>query len=118
MWILTDNSSYQHVRKVEGTEYSFDLIEMSLINYDKDEYGVYADTVIVNVDDMYSEETSDLLTMFGYSGIDEVIAHYGRDAEQIVAECIFEHESSFKAPRLFVGGEEECIDFIKEHIKK
>ena len=117
-WVLTDDDSCQYVKKINEDE--FQLIEMSLINPETEEFIVYTDEIDV---DAYLEqnrgETEEILNSFGYgenniSSIEEVINKYS-NASQIIAECIFEYYSDFQAYTIFKGREEQCRRFIENY---
>ena len=90
-WILTDDSSCQHVRKID--DHTYELIQMGLINPDKDLYAVYSDTVYL--DDYQEEEIAKILEPFGYSSIWDMYMNYAEKTGQIVAECVFESRCGF-----------------------
>ena len=113
-WILTDDDSRQHVKRINDWTYS--LIEMCLISRNPDQFQVYTDTI-----DLRNDEgiMSTVLDGFGYAGYFDVVSKYNNDdAPQIVAECIFESYGSFRAEVQFVGSEEECIEYIDNYIKQ
>lgn len=113
-WVLTDDDSRQHVKRINDWTYS--LIEMCLIARNPDQFQVYADTIdLRNSEDIMSA----VLDGFGYTGYFDVVSKYNNDdAPQIVAECIFESYGSFRAEVQFVGSEEECIGYIDNYIKQ
>jgi len=118
-WILTDDSSMQYVRKVEGEEDIFDLIEMCLVGHnDGGIYEVYENTICV---DDYLEtmrgETVEILNSFGYADIEDVMTQY-EDAAQVIAECIFEYYGSFQARQVFVGTEQDCNKWITDYVNR
>lgn len=116
-WILTDDDSCQYVKQLSESE--FHLIELSLINPKTDEYEVYYDEI--DVDDYLDDEREKLISIlggFGYNSIEDVISHYGENANQIMAECIFEHFGSFFGNRVFIGKYDECEKFIKEYLEQ
>lgn len=90
-WILTDDDSYQHVRIIDSD--TFELIELCIITHEPDLYEVYTDTIRLSY---YPEEEINLIIAgFGYSSIQHVNNEYGDKANQVIAECIFEHYGSF-----------------------
>ena len=116
-WVLTDDDSRQHVKRINDWTYS--LIEMGLISRNPDQFEVYTDTIDLQDDvDLMSSEITGILDGFGYVGYFDVAYQYGQDAPQIVAECIFESYGSFRADVQFVGSEEECIEYIDQYIKQ
>ncbi len=117
-WVLTDDDSCQYVKKINEDE--FQLIEMSLVNPETEEFIVYTDEIDV---DAYLEqnrgEIEEILRTFGYgyeynSGIEEVMNIYS-SASQIIAECIFEYYNYFQAEVIFKGSEEQCRRFIENY---
>jgi len=117
-WKLTDDSSMQHVRKVQGETDAFNLIEYTLVSHDPEAYKVYTDTIDVSeFIKENSEELEGIINGFGYDCVGAVKEQYDEDAMQVIAECIFEHYSVNRASSLFSGTEGECIEFIKTAIK-
>lgn len=115
-WVLTDDDSYQWVRKRSST--CFELIEISLINPELPLFHVYTDTLELHdyfVSKDRTEEVNKVLSGFGYKGLDDVNAQYGEEAMQVVAECIFEHYSSFQADVVYSGSENLCRKFIETY---
>ena len=90
-WILTDDGSHQHVRTINANTY--ELIEMQISNPDDHLYEVYTDTICL--DDYGPDEIKGILYTFGYSSIQEIFDEYQINANQIIAECIFEYYGSF-----------------------
>lgn len=125
-WELTDDDSQQYVADISTEEipYHFNLIEMGLINPDKEIYEVYTDDICVDdyLDTMRGELET-IINSYGYyldqkEGIaDTSIWDYKEEAYQVMAECIFEYYNSFQAEQLFIGSEKKCIKFIQNYIK-
>lgn len=122
-WILTDDDSMQYVKKINDT--TFHLIEMSLVNPEKNIFEVYEDTIDVN--DYFTDmklELEDILNSYGYylnpnckdKYVVEDIKSLGDKTNQIIAECIFEYYGSFQAEKLFTGKENLCKKYIKDYI--
>lgn len=131
-WTCTDIDTMQHVKCTFNDndypeQYTYQLIEMGLVNPEKNLYEVYEDTLCV---DDYLEaargELSSILAGFGYGDdeedcaiiIDRMAEQYGNEVFQVICECIFEHYGSFQASILFMGNEGECVDFIKKYIEE
>jgi len=85
-WILTDDSSCQHVRKTG--EHVYELIQMNVVNPNLDLYAVYTDTIFL--EDYKESEIAGILEPFGYSSIWDMYMNYAEKTGQIVAECVFE----------------------------
>ena len=115
-WILTDDSCLQHVRQNGPDEFS--LIELKLcLPMILQMYEVYEDTI--NMQDYFNDMADELLMIlgfFGYKSIEEVRNEYGESANQIMAECVFEHYGSFQANRLMAGTREEAEKAIRDFI--
>lgn len=119
-WSLTDDDSFQHVKKIG--EDKFELIEISLVNPETEEYIVYTDEI--NVDEYLDMSRGELIEILeGYydaGGEEDVIQFVLNNIDspsQIIAECIFEYYGAFQAYTLFKGSEEKCRKFIEEYIK-
>jgi len=113
-WVLTDDDSMQHVKKINAD--TFSLIEMGLINPDTERYEVYTDTICIK--DYPEKEILDIIKVFGYNDFNHLMEVCGDKVNQIVAECIFEHNESFTAEPVFKGTEEDAIRFIQSYIKQ
>lgn len=119
-WLLTDDDSFQHVKKIG--EDKFELIEMSLANPETEEYIVYTDEI--DVDEYLDMNRGELIEILeGYydaEGEEDVIQFVLNNIDspsQIMAECIFEYYSTFQAYILFKGSEEMCKKFIERYVK-
>lgn len=120
-WILTDDDSSQHVKKIG--EDKFELIEMSLINPETEEYVVYTDEI--DVDEYLEMKRGELIEILeGYyeSGDEEDVIQFVMNhidsPSQIIAECIFEYYGAFQSYPLFTGKEKACREFIENYISK
>lgn len=116
MWIMTDDSRYQHVRhakeanKIFGPVYElieFDARSNLSCNYER--CIVYVRAIFL--DDYFegSKPTIDLkfaLGVFGHE-LEDVLNEYGDMANQIIAECIFEHEGIDEATIIFGGNKDD-----------
>jgi hypothetical protein len=112
-WTLTDDSSHQHVRKLD--ERTFELIEMGLVNPEANLFEVYTDAVCL--DDYQSDEIKNILATFGYRSVREVQRGYKEKANQVIAECIFEYFGSFSVEPLSCDiSEGEAIRLIDDYI--
>lgn len=94
-WMLTDDSCKQYVRRYGPRAYQ--LIEYSMVSQDGPLYEVYVDDIcLANYENF---EIEDIIKGFGYASMAALYEQYPcRDeANQVVAECIFEHFGSFSA---------------------
>lgn len=119
-WILTDDDSYQHVKKIG--EDKFELIEMCLINPETEEYLVYTDEI--DVDEYLEINRGELIEILeGYydaedeEDVIQFVMNHIESPSQIMAECIFEYYGAFQAYTLFKGSEEKCRQYIENYIK-
>lgn len=119
-WILTDDDSYQHVKKIG--EDKFELIEMCLINPEIEEYLVYTDEI--DVDEYLEINRGELIEILeGYydaedeEDVIQFVMNHIESPSQIMAECIFEYYGAFQAYTLFKGSEEKCRQYIENYIK-
>lgn len=117
-WVLTDDDSYQWVRRDSETMYS--LIEMSRATpagHPQERFEVFKDTLDMQIYfDSMSDELTQILDGFGYKGVDAVKGQYGCAANQVMAECVFEHYGSFQAESLFEGDIEACRKYIGDYV--
>jgi hypothetical protein len=125
-WTLTDDDSQQYVRPTDNED-EFDLIQMSLINPETEEFIVYFSNIdVMSILEQERPAICEILQSYGYGENDDsedapinaVIGIYNDNASQIIAECYFEYYNTFEADEiLFKGSEQECIDFIQNWIK-
>ena len=128
MWILTDDDSYQHARRVKELEKTFgatyELIEIASLGNPfskRDSCIVYASVVCVDdyfEDGRATDELLSILKTYGYNGFADVYQHYQEASKQIIAECVFESYKMNGAAILFGGTEEKCIKFIDNYITR
>lgn len=110
-WVLTDEDSMQHVRKLRMDTY--ELMQYSLLNPDTMIFGVFTDTV--HLPDYAGDEMLMILNTFGYKSLAQVEAEYGAEAyKQIAAECIFEHYLDSANEPIYCGTKEEVTSFITD----
>ena len=119
-WILTDDDSYQYVKKID--EDKFELIEMCLSNPETEEYLVYTDEI--DVDEYLEINRGELIEILeGYydaedeEDVIQFVMNHIESPSQIMAECIFEYYGAFQAYTLFKGSEEKCRQYIENYIK-
>jgi len=117
-WIYTDDDSMQHVRRLEGQ--CWQLIEMATHDPEEDLFQVYiGDVDVAQYINNEREELSRILETYGYPSVEFVLREFsGNFAYQVIAECIFEHYNTRYARRLFVGGEDECVEYIENYIEE
>lgn len=117
-WTMTDDDSCQYVRNARK-DGEYELIEMDLVDPDKDRYAVYTDTVNAQeYIDSEPEELAQILSAYSYSSVADVIKQYGPAAMQIIAECIFEYCNIHKGETLFTGSRKACERFIREYVEE
>ena len=117
MWILTDDSSQQYVKKIDDNKFCLIDTELSSFRSDDDAtYDVFTDTTCIK--DYPLDETEMILRTYTYEGIEDVKAQYGEMANQVIAECIFEHYGTFAVEPLFTGSFEDCKKYIEEYISR
>lgn len=119
-WILTDDDSYQHVKKID--ENKFELIEMCLANPETEEYLVYTDEI--DVDEYLEINRGELIEILegyydaeGEENVIQFVMNHVESPFQIMAECIFEYYGAFQAYTLFKDSEEKCRQYIENYIK-
>ena len=116
-WILTDDESCQYARSA-GLNGEYELIEMGMVDPEKERYAVYTNTVSTReYIDGRPEELDEILRTYSYNGFADVLNQYGATAMQIIAECIFEYYNIREGQTLFKGSRKECERFIKEFVR-
>jgi len=114
-WILTDDDCKQYVRRISPR--TFELIEYAMVNPEVPLYEIYVDTICL--DDYEAFEIDEVLRGFGYTDIGDVQEKYAtrNEANQVIAECIFEHYGSFSAEQLCAAVPESlAISTIESYI--
>ena len=124
-WILTDDDTQQYVRSTDNED-EFDLIQMSLINPETEEFIIYFSNIdVMSILEQERPAICEILQSYGYGENDDsedapinTVIKICNNASQIIAECYFEYYNTFEADEiLFKGSEQECIKFIKDWIK-
>ena len=119
-WILTDDASMQHIKRLSVTKYR--CIELRAMSTKDNKFGVYVAEIdkgdYLNNDGAPSKELKAIITAFGYRDIDDILKQYEESADQVMLECIFEHLGPFDCSLIFVGDEGECVEFIKQYVEK
>lgn len=120
-WFLNDDSCLQYCRC--AAQDTFELIEMGECpEGSKNSHYYHRGTVNVKVrleDD--KEDVLNILNSFGYQSLGEVQTLYGEDANQIIAECIFESEGAVNGGGhecKFFSSENACIEAIKAIVER
>lgn len=119
-WILTDDDSYQHTKKVK--DFIYELIQIQ-DNFDG-EYKVFYG--IIDVKFYIEKDKESVAKVISYyygddenvDSIQDIFDSFKEDrAYQLIAEMLFE-DSIFEMSSLFHGKWEECQDFIDNYIKR
>lgn len=118
-WILTDDSTGQHVLKPYPEREIYHFIDM--ITLSEDEYAVITDTIDLDCNHGYDVQSEDFLECYlrpyDYRSFEALQALYGESAMQIAAECVFEMHA-FDAAVRFKGTLAECLDYIDDYVRK
>lgn len=120
MWVLTDNDSAQYVRASEDEPHTFQIIGAVLCDEewhrDEDWYKVCNEVICVDDYEINSQDFAEqYLLPYSYESVEEVRELYGLQAEQVIAECIFE-TNSWEYDELYDGTFEECEKFISNRV--
>ena len=116
-WILTDNSTGQHVFRLSDKPAIFKVID--IVGFGCKEYTVYCGDVVVKPDSLdESTFTEQYLKPYGYDSYSEIKEIYGDAALQIVAECIFETDTYRCGDELYRGSLVSCLRFIGRYVKE
>ena len=116
-WILTDDSTGQHVFRLSDEPTVFRVID--IVGFGCKEYAVYCGDVVVNPDLLdESDFTETYLKPYGYTSYAELEDIYGDAALQIVAECIFETDICRCGDELYRGSLVSCLRFIGRYVKE
>lgn len=116
-WILTDDSTGQHVFQLSKEPITFRVIDM--VGRGDDEYAVYCGDVEIDPDSLEENDfVAQYLKPFGYNSYAEIEDIYGDAALQIVAECIFETDACSCGDELYRGSFVSCLRFIGRYVKE
>lgn len=115
-WKLTDDDCAQYVRRVGPRTY--ELVQYESYFYDTPRIEVYADTICL--EDYKEDEIAEILHSYDYDGVEDVWRRYGSHdaANQIIAECVFEHYLCMaNEPLVTVATEEEAIAVVGGYLE-
>ena len=113
-WIQTDSDCYQYCKKLNDNCYWY--IELREVgDFENPFYWVYATQM--DLEFYTDDEIADYITGY-YDDVEQIREIYGDEANQIIAECIFEClpaiEHTFVKEMKF---EADAIDFIHKFIE-
>lgn len=113
-WILTDDSSLQHVRKVGIGRY--EVLDSALL---PDNTGFVCRRCIdLNDYTIDGEFNRTYLNPYDYDNPDAVQRLYGDDSGQIIAECIAETELWERHNTVFSGSYDDCLEYIRAIVRR
>lgn len=114
-WVLTDDSSGQHIQVVSEHEYRL----IDTVCCGDDLYQVMFGTVIIDPQDIQNPDFIETyMKPFGFSSYENVANQYGNHAYQIIAECVFETDVFMRGEVRFKGDFQSCLEFITNFINK
>lgn len=119
-WILTDNDSYQHIKKIKDCTYKLIQIQDNFDGEYKVFYGIIDVKFYIEKD---KESVAKVISYYygddeNVDSIQDIFDSFEEDrAYQLIAEMLFE-DSIFEMSSLFHGEWEECQDFIDNYIKE
>lgn len=87
-WVCTDLDNEQYGRQISDGVFEFKEKNRGLLEYEEDEFI----EIIIDLGQYSTEEIDNHISAY-YRDIHEVEEIYGKDADWIIAECIFEQES-------------------------
>lgn len=116
-WILTDDSTGQHVFQLSKEPITFRVIDM--VGCSDAEYAVYRGDIEINLNSLEENDfLAQYLKPYGYDSYAEIEDIYGDAALQIVAECIFETDACSCGDELYRGSLVSCLRFIGRYVKE
>ena len=109
-WILTDDGTGQHVRKV--AERRYEIIDSVCF---PDDFG-FVSRRLIDLDgyEMDDDFNRAYLVPYGYENEEAVRELYGGAADQIIVECIAETEIWERHNIVFTGAHNACREYIRE----
>lgn len=118
-WILTDDDSYQHVKKIKENIYK--LIQVQ--EFDTGYYKVYCGIIDVKFYIEKDKEKVNQVIAYYYGddettdSIQEIFNSFGEEkGNQYIAEMLFE-DDIFEMTSLFHGNWEDCQEFVDNYIE-
>lgn len=118
-WILTDDDSYQHVKKIKENIYK--LIQVQ--EFDAEYCKVYCGIIDVKFYIEKDKEKVNQVIAYYYgddettNSIQEIFNSFGEEkGNQYIAEMLFE-DDIFEMSSLFHGNWEDCQEFIDNYIE-
>ena len=110
-WFKTDD--YQLCQKLSETEFIIiDFFKFSKTN----EY--FGTKFNIDISDIPTREITAIIQCYGYETIEEVIAAYPNDSNQIIAECLVENWPAYEGDLVFKGTQRQTDKWIAEFILK
>lgn len=109
----------QMLLKVDGEAYTFaEVREIWSEKTDNYAYALFSATI--DLDAYTQEELSDKVRTYYPGGMEEVQKEYGKEANQIVAECLFEELSTSDVTRISVSfaSEDDAINHLEEYAEE
>ena len=115
VWVLMDSDNSQYIKQNSNTEFS--TIGMTLIDSGKRQYEVYTDTIdLKEFLETKRDELVAILETFDYESIEAVKNRY-KNANQIMAQCVFKYYGTVLSEPLFKGSQTKCMYFISNYTK-
>ena len=118
-WILTDDDSYQHVKKIKENIYKLVQIQ----EFDTEYYKVYCGIIDVKFYIEKDKEKVNQVIAYYYGddentdSIQEIFNSFGEEkGNQYIAEMLFE-DDIFEMTSLFHGNWEDCQEFVDNYIE-
>lgn len=118
-WILTDDDSYQHVKKIKEDIYKLVQIQ----EFNTEYYKVYCGIIDVKFYIEKDKERVNQVIAYYYGddentdSIQEIFNSFGEEkGNQYIAEMLFE-DDIFEMSSLFHGNWEDCQEFVDNYIE-
>ena len=118
-WILTDDDSYQHVKKIKEDIYKLVQIQ----EFNTEYYKVYCGIIDVKFYIEKDKEKVNQVIAYYYGddentdSIQEIFNSFGEEkGNQYIAEMLFE-DDIFEMSSLFHGNWEDCQEFVDNYIE-
>lgn len=119
-WFCTDSDCMQHCKEHGNEKFSFvEIVWLDTTRgnegYPDKEYTVKS--AYIDLNDYDKKERENAVSGY-YPSLDAVYVEYGDEAEQIIAECIFEEMTDGSATTYGMMTREEAEEFVKNYIKE
>lgn len=115
-WICTDSDCSQYCRKLRKRKYQF--VEILSFGYVESDTMYTVKSAFIDLNDYTKEEVEKIISSY-YGSLEALYNYYSdEDAEEIIAECIFEEMNDGSETTHGMMTRNEAEKFIKRYISQ